>query len=136
RRTGTDGVMNVAPDGWIPGDTAAALAGGGPRVRLPEPLATRIARTGWRWGLAATPPELLPYTVHPWVVANDRLRALGWQPQSTNEEAYVAAHRGGLLATLSPRRRQELALGAAGVVLAAAVAGVVVLVRRRRRRAR
>jgi len=82
--------------------------------------------------MAPTPPELLPMTVHPWVVANDRLRADGWTPASSNEEAYVAAHRAGPWATLSPRRRQEVALGAAGAALIGAAVGVVSLVRRRR----
>jgi nucleoside-diphosphate-sugar epimerase len=134
RRARLDGPRNVAPDGWISGDTVRALAGGAPRLRLPERLAVRLAGVGWRWGLAPTPPALLPFTVHPWVVANDRLRADGWEPTASNEEAYVGAHRAGPWATLSPRRRQELALGAAGVALVAATAGAVALLRRRARR--
>jgi hypothetical protein len=134
RRERLDGPRNVAPDGWISGETIRALAGGAPRVRLPEWLAIRVAGLRWKWGLAPTPPELLPFTVHPWVIANDRLKADGWQPASSNEEAYVGAHRAGPWATLSPRRRQELALGAAGVAVAGAVVGAVALVRRSRRR--
>jgi hypothetical protein len=125
RRARLDGPRNVAPDGWISGDTVRALAGGAPRLRLPERLAIRLAGMRWRWGLAPTPPALLPFTVHPWVVANDRLRADGWKPSSSNEEAYVGAHHAGPWATLSPRRRQELALGASGVAAAGLTAGVV-----------
>jgi nucleoside-diphosphate-sugar epimerase len=136
RRAGLDGPRNVAPDGWVDGETARALAGGSPRVRLPERVALRLARLRWRWGMAPTPPALLPYTVHPWVVANDRLRADGWTPAASNEEALVAAHDAGPWATLSPRRRQELALAASAAVLGGAVLGVVALVRRRARRAR
>lgn len=134
RRARLDGPRNVAPDGWIDGDTVRSLAGGPPRIRLPERLAVRVA--GWRWraGLAETPPELLPYTVHPWVVANDRLRADGWTPTSSNEEAYVESHSAGPWATLSPRKRQELALGAAGALIAGGTAGAVALLRRRTRR--
>lgn len=132
RQARLDGARNVAPDGWISGDTVRALAGGAPRVRLPERLAVRLAGLGWRWGLTRTPPALLPFTVHPWVVANDRLKADGWEPASSNEEAYVGAHRAGPWATLSPRRRQELALGGALVALAAGTVGVVGLFRRRR----
>jgi nucleoside-diphosphate-sugar epimerase len=135
RRARLDGPRNVAPDGWITGDTVRALAGGPPRLRLPERLAVRLAGMRWRWGLAPTPPALLPFTVHPWVVANDRLRADGWEPLSSNEEAYVGAHRAGPWATLSPRRRQELALGAAGVAVAGLAVGAVALLRRRARRA-
>ena len=134
RRARLDGPRNVAPDGWISGDTVRALAGGAPRVRLPERLAIRLAGMRWRWGLAPTPPALLPFTVHPWVVANDRLRADGWEPASSNEEAYVGAHRAGPWATLSPRRRQEIALGAASVALVGVTAGAIALLRRRSRR--
>jgi nucleoside-diphosphate-sugar epimerase len=133
RRARLDGPRNVAPDGWIDGEVVRALAGGAPRLRLPERLALRVAGVRWRWGLAPTPPELLPFTVHPWVIANDRLKADGWAPAASNEEAYVGAHRAGPWATLSPRRRQELALGAAGLALVGGVVGVVGLLRRRRR---
>ena len=130
---GFDGVANVAPDGWIAGDALRALAGG-PRVRLPGRVAERL--TGWRWraGLSPTPPGLLPWTIHPWVVAADPLRGLGWEPTNSNEEAFVAGHRPMPWATVSPRRRQELTLGLSGVAIAGAVAGAVVGVRRLRRR--
>jgi nucleoside-diphosphate-sugar epimerase len=131
-----DGPHNVAPDGWIPGDQLRALAGGGPRLRLPERAARRFAAWRWRWGFAAPPPEVVPYTLHPWVIANDRLRAAGWEPTTTNEEAFVEAHEAGPWATLSPRRRQELALGASGVVLVGAVTATVVALRRASRRRR
>ena len=84
--------------------------------------------------MTATPPALLPYTVHPWVIANDRLRADGWAPTSSSEEAYVATHAPGPLATISPRRRQEIALAATGATLVAAALGVTGLLRRRSRR--
>ncbi len=81
-----DGPLNVAPDGWISGEQLRALAGG-PRIRLPERVVRRIAR------IRATVPGLTPYATHPWVVANDRLRAAGWVPAHSNEEAFVAGHR-------------------------------------------
>ena len=132
RRARLDGPRNVAPDGWVSGDTVRALAGGAPRLRLPERLALKVAGLRWRWGLTETPPELLPYTVHPWVIANDRLKADGWVPTASNEEAYVAAHRAGPWATLSPRRRQELALGASAAGILGGAAAVVGVLRRRR----
>lgn len=133
QRTRLDGPFNVAPDGWIAGDQVRALAGV-PRVRVPEPVARRIASARWKLGLAPAPPGLLPYTVHPWVIANDRLKAAGWRPGSTNEEAYVAAHRPAPWATVSPQRRQELALGGAAAALAGAAAGAVALIRKARRK--
>jgi len=127
-----DGVLNVAPDGAISGSERRALDRG-PRLRLPEPAATRVATWRWQLGLAPAPPELIPFVTHPWVVANDRLRAAGWVPGSTNEEAYVAAFRAGPWATLSPRRRQELSLGAAGAGIAGLALAAAVAVRRRAR---
>lgn len=126
------GPYNVAPDGWLEGAARRALDVR-PRFRVPEAVAARVA--GWRWklGMAPTPPELIPYVAHPWVVANDRLRAAGWSPSHTNEEAWVAAHPGGPLATMSPRRRQELILGGSVAALLAAATGVVVWLRRRSR---
>jgi nucleoside-diphosphate-sugar epimerase len=134
RRNRIDGPRNVAPDGWVAGETARSLAGGSLRVRLPERVALRLAHTRWRWGMGTTPPELLPYLVHPWVIANDRLKGDGWQPASSNEEAFVASHDAGPWQTLTPTRRQELALGGAGVAVVGVVVGTVVAVRRRRRR--
>jgi nucleoside-diphosphate-sugar epimerase len=127
-RTGLDGAFNVAPDGWIAGEQVRALAGG-PRVRVPARVATRLASLRWRLRLAPTPPGLLPYGAHPWVIANDRLRAAGWHAAHSNEEAFVAGHRARPLATLSPQRRQELALGASVAGLAGLAAGAAWLVR-------
>ena len=125
-----DGAFNVAPDGSIRGDEVRALTGSGPRVRLPDRLAARVATLRFRSGLGPTPPELVPYTLHPWLVANDRLRAEGYAPQVTNEEACVDAHEVGPWATMSPRRRQEIALGVAGTALAGALAGGALALRR------
>ncbi|MGH9213074.1 MAG: NAD-dependent epimerase/dehydratase family protein [Acidimicrobiales bacterium] len=130
-RARLDGVFNVAPDDAVPGDEVRSLTGAGPKVRLPERLAARYARWRFRSGLGLTPPELVPYTLFPWVVANDRLRAAaGWRAEVTNEEACVEAHEAGPWATLSPRRRQEIALGVAGAGLVAGLAGGALAVRR------
>jgi nucleoside-diphosphate-sugar epimerase len=130
---GLDGPHNVAPDGWIAGDDVRALLGG-PRVRLPKGIAKRISALRWRLGVAPAPPGLVPFTVHPWVVANDRLRAAGWVPAYSNEEALVAGTPASPWANVSPQRRQELALGAAVVGLAGIAAAAVLLIRRARRR--
>jgi nucleoside-diphosphate-sugar epimerase len=132
-----DGPYNVAPDGWISGEDLRRLAGRGPSVRLSERLRGRLAGWGWKLGVASTPPSIVPFRSHPWVVANDRLRAEGWVPQHSNEEAFVASHQPTGWSTVSPQRRQEIALAATGVaVVGAAVAtGVVAraLLRRRSR---
>ena len=134
RTRGLSGAFNVAPEGSIPGDQVRSLIGVPLKVPLPDRVAGRLVRWGFRWGLGGTPPELLPYTLHSWVVAPDRLRAEGWAPTASNEEACVEAHEVGAWATLSPRRRQEIALGVAGVGLAGVAAGSVVALRRWLRR--
>ncbi|MGN6694308.1 MAG: NAD-dependent epimerase/dehydratase family protein [Aquihabitans sp.] len=130
---GLDGPVNVAPAGWLTPTQRRALDPV-PRLRLPEPVALKIASWRWRLGLAPTPPGILPYVRHPWVVANDRLVAAGWQETSSNEEAYVVGHEASAIESISPRRRQELALGISGAAGVGAVAVVVALVRRRRGR--
>jgi nucleoside-diphosphate-sugar epimerase len=128
-----DGPFNVSPDRWIAGDQLRALAGV-PRVRVPERVARRLAWLRWRLDPASAPPGLLPYTMHPWVVANDRIKAAGWVPTFSNEEAYVAGHRPTPWATVSPQRRQEIALAGLGAAVLGVVAGVVALFRRSSRR--
>ncbi|HEX2040592.1 MAG TPA: NAD-dependent epimerase/dehydratase family protein [Acidimicrobiales bacterium] len=127
-----DGPYNVAPEGWVSDETARALAGGTARLALPERLARPLLAAGRLLGVDRSWPGVAPYQRHPWVVAADRLHAAGWRPSHTNEEAYVLSGEGSKL-EISPRRRQEVALGAGVALLAGAVAGVVALVRRRRR---
>ena len=118
-----DGAYNVAPDGWVPGDTAGALGLGGFSLPLPRRLARLVRRRS----------AVDPYLAHPWAVANDRLKATGWKPDYTNEEAVVATRRGAWWRELSPKRKQEMALGASGGVGAVVLAGVALVVRARRR---
>lgn len=129
-----DGVANVAPDGWIPPDSLADLEGPTARVRVPSWVARSIAALRSRAGLSPIPPGIVPYTSHSWVVANDRLRTLGWQPKYSNEEAWVVSHEPNALDRLPARRRQELALVATGVAVAGLIAGTMITIRRLRRR--
>jgi hypothetical protein len=76
----------------------------------------------------------VPYTLHPWVVANDRLKATGWAPVHSNEETVVDTTEGMPWSRLSPKRRQELALGGAIVGIAGIVVAAFALARRIRRR--
>ena len=122
RRKELDGVYNVAPDGWLAVAPQIELTGrpATTSVRVPEALAEGVAETRWKLQLTSTPPDVLPFTMYPWVVSSDRLRATGWHPGSSNEEAFVAGHRERWWASLSARRRQEIALGAmvGGIVVA------------------
>ncbi len=129
-----DGARNVAPDGWLRGAEYTALDAGTPKVRVPRKVGDRVARMRWRLKLAPIPPGLVPYSRHPWVVANDRLRAEGWEPTHSNEEAFVDGTPATALATLSPRRRQELALGITGGAIAAGIGAAAWAAVRRARR--
>jgi nucleoside-diphosphate-sugar epimerase len=130
--SGLAGAANVAPEGWISGEELRGLAGG-PRVRVPFHLGERLTSWRWRAGISPTPPGILPWTVHPWVVSADRLRSLGWSAEHSNQEAFVAGHKALPWATVSPRRRQELTLGVSAAAVAAGAAAAVALVRRARR---
>lgn len=136
RRETLRGAFNVAPDGWIKADDLRALAGRGPNLRLPERMVTRVAAWRWKFGLTPTPPGVVAYLANPWVVANDRLRAAGWDPQNSNEEAYVSSHRPTGWSALSGRRRQEVALGVVGVAAVGLIATVALLIRRSLKRRR
>jgi nucleoside-diphosphate-sugar epimerase len=127
---GLDGVFNVAPDGSIPGDRVRALTGRKWRLPLPDPLADVVESLRWRFQRGPIPPGLRSYTRHPWIVANDKLRAEGWAPSVTNEQAYVEGTESKWWTMVTPKRRQEIALGAMVGVLA--VVGVVAGVTGRR----
>jgi nucleoside-diphosphate-sugar epimerase len=111
RKKRLDGPYNVAPDGWVPGETVRALAGARPRVRLPAVVAARLAQWRWKFQQGPVPPGLLPYASSTWVIANDRLKSAGWQARKTNEQAYVAGTEARWWTLLTPKRKQELALG-------------------------
>jgi nucleoside-diphosphate-sugar epimerase len=129
-RDDLDGAYNVAADGWLSSEDAAALV---PRNRavpaVPYDVARRVLAALWATGLGDAPPSVLPYLVHPWVIANDRLKLAGWSAAHTNEEAL-------LLASPAPANLMP-AVAAGGVAMAsAAAAAAVVLARRRRSRRR
>jgi hypothetical protein len=71
------------------------------------------------------------------VIASDRLKAAGWSPHYSSEEALVATDQRSHWDDLPPGRRQNynLLLAISGsVALVAGVAALVVAIRRRRRR--
>ncbi|MFM8562847.1 MAG: NAD-dependent epimerase/dehydratase family protein [Acidimicrobiia bacterium] len=128
-----DGVYNVAPDGHVPGARVRSLWGMAPRLRLPDRLAEVVADVRWRFQRGPIPPGLRPYVRSPWLVSNGRLRAEGWTPSVTNEQAFVEGTDAKWWTMLTPKRRQELALGAMGVTTLGVVGTIVVWLRRRAR---
>ncbi len=131
-----DGVYNVAPDGWVAGERVRALSGERPRLPLPDRVGELIAGLRWRFQRGPIPPGLLPYTRESWVVSNGRLRSVGWTPTVTNEQTYVESTEAPWWTMVSPKRRQELALGLGAASLIGVAAVAAVLVRRRLSRRR
>jgi hypothetical protein len=125
-----DGVYNVAPDGWVAGERVRALAGAVPRMRLPDRMNEVVTNLRWRFQRGPIPPGLRSYTRWPW------LKAEGWKPAVTNEQAYVEGTEAKWWTMVSPKRRQEIALGGLGIVVATIALVVTQAVRRARMRRR
>jgi len=125
-----DGVYNVAADAAIPGERVRALSGQRWRLPLPERVLEVVGALRWRFQRGPIPPGLRSYTRQPWSVANDKLRAEGWEPTVTGEQAYVESTEAPWWSNVTPKRRQEISLGLLVALLAGGVATGVVLVRR------
>ena len=88
-------------------------------MKLPDRVAEVISALQWQFQRGPIPPGLRSYTREPWLVANDRLKAHGWRPKVTNEQAYVEGTESRWWTMITPKRRQELALAGMGVGAAA-----------------
>jgi nucleoside-diphosphate-sugar epimerase len=128
-----DGVFNVAPDGHVPGSRVRSLWGMAPRLRLPDRIAEVVADLRWRFQRGPIPPGLRPYVRSPWLVSNGRLRAEGWEPTVTNEQAFVEGTDAKWWTMLTPKRRQELALGAMIIGSITTVISLSIWIRKRLR---
>jgi nucleoside-diphosphate-sugar epimerase len=130
------GVYNVAADNGISEDSARALVGGVARVPLPRVVATAVAHLSWDLWRAGVPREARAYALHPWVIAGDKLKAAGWAPRYSSEEALVATDDRPHWDDLPPGRRQNftvlIAAGASAAAVAAA-AGAAWFIRKRRK---
>jgi nucleoside-diphosphate-sugar epimerase len=127
------GAYNVAADGWLAAEEAAALVGR-KRLELPEAVAFAVVGRLARLGLLEIPPGALPYLMHPWVVDAARLRSTGWRPTRSNRETLleaVEAHRPWLAVGRLRVRRALLARAAAGALAAGAAAAWLRRARRR-----
>jgi nucleoside-diphosphate-sugar epimerase len=122
------GVYNVAADGWLDAAAARAMLPRGNVPPVPAEVLERVLRRTWALGIGDVPPGVVPYLVHPWVIANDKLKGAGWAPSRTNEEAISEA-----LFALPPRRARSGAIAAA-VALAALVGALRIRRRRRSKR--
>ena len=126
--TPLDGAFNVAPDGGIEFDRTVTLVG---RPTVPMDAATleRLATRGHRLGLVEVDEGIVDLFRYRWVMSNERLRATGWVPTRSNEEALLETmleHEGYVtLGRLRLSRRSVRAVGlaaAAGLLAAGAAA--------------
>ncbi len=124
---GLTGGFAVACEGSLTQVQVERLAGRR-RLELPAVVALSVAERLRRVGVTTSSPRELDHLLHPRVVLADGLRAVGWEPRWTNEQA--------LLAHLADRVPDPLAgrtaVGAAGTTVA--LVGTAALVRRRRNR--
>lgn len=130
------GIFNVAADDVVEYEDLAQIVGRKPSEVDPA-TARRLAEIAWRYGQAEAPPGVVDYLMYPWVVSNEALRSVGWQPRHTTREALVetcAASAdfvtlGRTRKTRSEWRRLSAAAVAAGAALSAA-AGLAAVKRR------
>ena len=112
-----NGVYNVAPDGFVPSSRVRSLWGMAPRLRLPDRLSESLSDWRWRFQRGPIPPGLRPYVRSTWLVSNGRLRAEGWAPTVTNEQAFVEGTNAKWWTMLTPKRKQEISLGVMSVAI-------------------
>jgi len=131
-RTPLDGAFNVAPDGGIDFERTVTLVG---RPTVPMDLETleRLAARGHRLGLVEVDEGIVDLFRHRWVMSNERLRATGWVPTRSNEEALLETmleHDG--FVTVGRMRLTRRSLRAVGLAAAAGLlaAGAAALRRR------
>jgi nucleoside-diphosphate-sugar epimerase len=130
--SGHDGAFNVAPDGWL--EYARVLALTGRRTLAIDPGRMRaLVERAHRLRIGELEPGVVELFRHPWVLSNARLRATGWAPTRSNEEALletVLEHEP--YVSLGRLRVRRDLLRAAVVATGAAIVGAAAAARRRR----
>ena len=86
------GAYNVAGDGTLTIDECADIIGM-KRRRMPLKVAWKLGSVMWKLHQSETPPGNLHFAIHPWVVANDKLKSVGWEPRHTSRETFEIAMR-------------------------------------------
>ena len=109
------GAFNVAAADTISGRECGEMIGLKSR-RMPLGAARRLAGAMWKLRRAEAPPGALEFALHPWVVSNERLLGVGWEPKHSSRETFEITMRahGKLAAGGSPGTPQlEQPVGAA-----------------------
>jgi nucleoside-diphosphate-sugar epimerase len=130
--SGLDGAFNVAPDGWLDHDRVLTLSGKRTLAMEPERMRALVV-AAHRLGVGELEPGVVELFRSPWVLSNARLRATGWAPMRSNEEALletVLEHE--RYVSLGRLRIRRDHLRAAALAAAAGlVAGLAATLRRR-----
>lgn len=127
-----DGIVNLAPEGSLSEREQLDLVGMVELVKLPTEAAAGIERARYAMARSAATPEVSDFGLGSWVLDSSRMRAAGWYPESTNEEAFVASTKATWWSAMSARRRQELSLAGLGA-LAVTGTGIAFAALRRHR---
>jgi UDP-glucose 4-epimerase len=88
------GAYNLAADGLIPVEESAQMIGLRTRPMSYEQT-RRLADLAWKArvpGIEA-PPGYVEFATHPWVVSNEKLKGLGWEPKHDTRETFAATMR-------------------------------------------
>jgi nucleoside-diphosphate-sugar epimerase len=128
---GLDGAFNVAPDGWVDYSRVLALVGR-PTVPIDHERLRTLVERAHTLGIGELEPGVVALFRHPWVLANDRLRATGWEPTRSNEETLletVLEHEG--FVAVGRLRTTRARLRGIGLVAGAALVAAVAASRRR-----
>lgn len=129
---GLSGIYNVAPDNGVREEVAGALAGGAASLPLSAPVRAALAELRWRLWRRGAAPGAGPYAEHTWVIAGDKLRATGWRPEYSSEQALVVSDERAHWDELPPNRRVSAALAAGAATMLAVGAGGAMWWRHRR----
>jgi UDP-glucose 4-epimerase len=88
------GAFNLAADDTMSTRESAEMIGLKTKNMSLEKL-HRQARLAWRFHLPGVeaPSGYVKFAAHPWVVSNERLRALGWQPKHSTREIFEETMR-------------------------------------------
>jgi nucleoside-diphosphate-sugar epimerase len=130
------GAVTVGAQGWLE-QAEVEQVSGMRSIVVPAAVAYATAERLHRVGVLPAPASELRYLANPWVVGSQRLRAAGWEPAWTNDDA-LAAHLEAAGHTpgrgVSRLQRKDATRAAAGA--AVAVVGTVAIARARANRRR
>ncbi|SHN32809.1 NAD-dependent epimerase/dehydratase family protein [Cryptosporangium aurantiacum] len=129
------GPLNVGSEGWLEQSEVERILGRR-RVELPADAAVGTATRLHAQGISGDPASQLDYLMHPWAVDADRLRAAGWEPAYTNEDALSSWAQGRPLLPLRITVKGAAVAGGAAAGVSVALVGTAALVRRARRNRR